>query len=142
VKSLQRVLDEARRIISPLVRRERSLTIEGQLEPLDANLSMAVWAWSEGCLFEDLVDYTTTSDGDLVRAFRHTVDLLRQVRRAVEGDPALQDKLQGCIYRLNRGVVDAERQLRISEEADLRETWEAEPRPEGEERREGAPAVG
>lgn len=120
-KSLQRVLDEARRIIAPLVRRERSLTIEGQLKPLDANLTMAVWAWSEGVRFEELADFTTTPDGDLVRAFRHTVDLLRQARRALEGDPELQDKLQRCIYRLNRDVVDAERQLRRSEERDAEE---------------------
>lgn len=133
-KSLQRVLDEARRILSPLVRRERSLTIEGQLKPLDANLTMAVWAWSEGAPFEELVDFTTTPEGDLVRAFRHTVDLLRQLRRALEGDLELQSKLQRCIYRLNRDVVDAERQLRLSEEREAEEASRLELGPNMEAR--------
>jgi len=113
-KNLQRVLDEARRVLSRFARREQMLAIDSRLEPLDAHLTMAVQAWSEGCPFEDLREYTSSSPGDLVRALRHTVDLLRQLRRAVEGDVELQDKLLNCVYRLNRDVVDAERQLRLS----------------------------
>ncbi|HIE51635.1 MAG TPA: DEAD/DEAH box helicase [Armatimonadetes bacterium] len=114
-KRLRRLLDRAQQVLSAVEEYERQLGIDHQLKPLDPSLTLAVQAWSEGCAFEDLAAYTTTPDGDLVRAFRHTIDLLRQLRRTLEGDYHLQDKITACIARLNRDVVDAERQLRISE---------------------------
>ena len=46
------------------------------------------------------------------------IDFLRQTRRAMHGHTALLDKLDRCVTKINRGVVDAERQLRIGQEGD------------------------
>jgi hypothetical protein len=37
------------------------------------------------------------------------------MRRAMEGHEALRDKISRCIAKINRDVVDAERQLRVEQ---------------------------
>ena len=70
-------------------------------------------AWSQGCEFEELHKYADLADGDFVRSFRLVIDFLRQTRRAMAGHVTLLDKLDLCVAKINRDVVDAERQLRI-----------------------------
>lgn len=109
---LRRFLLRAEAILQPLLRRERQLHIEDPSPSLTPVLSAAMEAWSEGAEFAKVLWLADADEGDVVRAFRHTIDLLRQLRRAVAGDVELQDKLSRCIARINRDVVDAERQLR------------------------------
>ena len=83
---------------------------------LDLQLCSAMLAWSRGCPFDRLDRYARVDAGDFVRTFRLVIDQLRQVRRAMSGHTALIDKLNRCIEKINRDVVDAERQLRIGHE--------------------------
>jgi superfamily II RNA helicase len=108
------VFYKADKCIDQLRRREQLFGIKGvQVKLLDSSLTSAVYAWGkEKCEFEELRKYTDASEGDLVRAFRMTIDLLRQTQRAVAGHAALYEKLENSINKINRGVVDAERQLR------------------------------
>ena len=105
---------KADKCVHQLRRREQLFGIKGvQVKSLDASLTSAVYAWSkERCEFEDLAKHTDASDGDLVRAFRMTIDLLRQTQRAVAGHNTLREKMERSIKKINRGVVDAEKQLR------------------------------
>lgn len=112
-----------KRLINPIIsgpsrrmkriqKREETLGIDMPLKELDTKLSAAVYEWSRGCAFDELADYTDSSPGDLVRYFRLAGDLLRQMRRVVSKDDALFGKIDMCISKINRDVVDAERQLR------------------------------
>ena len=83
---------------------------------LELRLCTAMLAWSRGCEFDRLGEYADLDAGDFVRAFRLVIDQLRQIRRAMKGHTALIDKLNQCIGKINRDVVDAERQLRIGQE--------------------------
>lgn len=83
---------------------------------LELRLCTAMLAWSRGCEFDRLEEYAHLDAGDFVRTFRLVIDQLRQIRRAMEGHTALIDKLNRCIGKINRDVVDAERQLRIGQE--------------------------
>ncbi len=83
---------------------------------LELRLCTAMLAWSQGCEFENLEKYARLDAGDFVRNFRLVIDQLRQIRRAMVGHAALVDKLNRCIDKINRDVVDAERQLRIGQE--------------------------
>ncbi len=88
-----------------------------ELTPLlELHLCSAMRAWSRGCEFNDLTDYADVDPGDFVRTFRLVIDQLRQIRRAMPAHTALVDKLNRCIGKINRDVVDAERQLRIGQE--------------------------
>ena len=83
---------------------------------LELRLCPAMLAWSQGCEFDQLEKFARLDAGDFVRTFRLVIDQLRQIRRAMVGHTALVDKLNRCIEKINRDVVDAERQLRIGQE--------------------------
>ena len=83
---------------------------------LELRLCTAMLAWSRGCDFDALEKYARLDAGDFVRTFRLVIDQLRQIRRAMGGHTVLVDKLNRCIGKINRDVVDAERQLRIGQE--------------------------
>ncbi|MXY27325.1 DEAD/DEAH box helicase [Candidatus Poribacteria bacterium] len=83
---------------------------------LELRLCTAMLAWSRGCDFDKLERYARVDPGDFVRTFRLVIDQLRQIRRAMSQHTALVEKLNRCIEKINRDVVDAERQLRIGQE--------------------------
>ena len=117
-KKIMRLL----RIMDKEIEAIRILEEQYQVDPMTpklvTKLSTAMLAWSQGCEFETLPQYASLADGDFVRAFRLVIDLLRQVRRAVVGQhDVLLDKLDRCLDKINRDVVDAERQLRAGQEA-------------------------
>ena len=84
---------------------------------LELRLCTAMLAWSRGCDFDKLEKYARLDAGDFVRSFRLVIDQLRQIRRTMKGHTALVEKLNRCIGKINRDVVDAERQLRIGQES-------------------------
>ena len=83
---------------------------------LEFRLCTAMLAWSRGCEFDQLEKYAHLDAGDFVRTFRLVIDQLRQIRRTMTGHTVLVDKLNQCIGKINRDVIDAERQLRIGQE--------------------------
>ena len=91
---------------------------------LEFRLCTAMLAWSRGCKFDELEKYADLDPGDFVRNFRLVIDQLRQIRRAMTGHNVLVDKLNRCIEKINRDVVDAERQLRIGQEVSEQMTQE------------------
>ena len=77
----------------------RNLSIFG----LTARIPL-VESWAEGKSFSQLVDEFELAEGDIIRIFRQTIDLLEQVRRATDSE-ALKDKLTGAINLLDKEVV-------------------------------------
>ncbi len=70
-------------------------------------------AWAEGESFAVLESMGNLAPGDLVRTFRMTIQLLRQVFHAIpRGDP-VQETLREAVDRIDRDVVDAKRQLEL-----------------------------
>ncbi len=79
----------------------------------DWGLSQGVVAWCRGCDFEELEETTQAPPGDVCRTFRMAVQLLRQVRRTLDKDDSLHDRLSEAVDALNREEVDARRQLEL-----------------------------
>ena len=115
-KQLKRLLEAADGEIEPVRVLEQQYQVAETMPTLETKLSTAILAWSQGCEFEELREYVELADGDFVRAFRLVIDFLRQMRRAMVGHTALLDKIDRCLDKINRDVVDAERQLRIAQE--------------------------
>ena len=115
-KKIKRLL----RTVDKEIEAIRILEEKYQVDPVTPNIvtkmSAAMLAWSQGCEFETLPQYVKLADGDFVRAFRLVIDLLRQVRRAAVGHDTLLDKVDRCLDKINRDVVDAERQLRAGQD--------------------------
>ncbi len=115
-KRLRRLLRAADREIEFVRALEEQYQVAETTPKLEIKLSTAMLAWSQGCEFEALHQYVDLADGDFVRAFRLVIDLLRQMRRAMIEHAALLDKIDRCLDKINRDVVDAERQLRAGQE--------------------------
>ena len=115
-RRLIRLLKTADREIDSVRILEEQYQVAEITPVMETKLSTAILAWSEGCEFEELHQYVMLADGDFVRSFRLVIDLLRQMHRAMAGHTALLDKIDRCLAKINRDVVDAERQLRIGQE--------------------------
>lgn len=74
------------------------------IKPLDVRLSHVMTAWCDGEDFEEIMKRCAIPEGDLIRAFRQCIDLMRQMRDAIK-DQSLRDKLLICLDLLNRDIV-------------------------------------
>lgn len=110
---LRAMRKSAYRAVDPLLRAEARHEVEDPVKELDFRLMSAVQAWADGCEWHELPAYTGAGDGDLVRHFRLAIQLLRTTYHALEPKDPLRPRLRGAVDRLNRGLVDAERQLRL-----------------------------
>ncbi len=101
------------RAVDEILIAEASLDLEDRTKELDFRLSSAVNAWAKGSDWRQLEAHTSASDGDLVRYLRLTIQLMRNTAYALDKDDPLRDKLLAAVRKVNRDVVDAERQLRL-----------------------------
>jgi superfamily II RNA helicase len=67
----------------------------------------------DGAEFEELAQGTDTTPSDIVRHFRMAVQLMRQVRRAIDPSWNLCETLTATMENMNRDIVDARRQLEL-----------------------------
>ena len=99
--------------LDAIQRVEDAQDLEDRTKSMEFKMASAVLAWAKGATWGELEAHTGASDGDLVRFFRLALQLLRNTMYALEKHDPLRDKLHGAARRLNRDVVDAERQLRL-----------------------------
>ena len=124
-KKMLSILGAATDEIMYIRKLEDKLNVTELVPYLETRLCTAMLAWSRGCSFDELPEYADIDDGDFVRSFRLVIDQLRQIRRSMTGHTTLTEKLNRCIGKINRDIVDAERQLRIGQEQDLEPTLES-----------------
>jgi len=101
------------RIIDRLINAEAKHGIPPTVRPPNFMIGAVTCAFATGASFDELAEYTNASQGDMVRVFRLTVQVLRQLRKAIHGRKELDQKLDDAIYSLNRDAVDAKRQLEL-----------------------------
>jgi superfamily II RNA helicase len=101
------------RVVENLIRQERELGIPPSVRPPNFRIAAAVNAWCQGKGFADMREHCTAPNGDIVRVFRLTVQLLRQLRSAVPPRSPLAVLLERSRELLNRDEVDAARQLSL-----------------------------
>lgn len=86
--------------------REMELTFLGYSElEFNDHVGHAALAWSRGKSFTDVLGMSQLDEGDVVYAFRRSIDVLRQVRNAAREDNVLAAKLSDCIARMDRDEV-------------------------------------
>jgi superfamily II RNA helicase len=105
----------ASEIIYDVQRMEKRNGIITGIKPLEFQLSAATYAWSRGEPFSKLAAYTSAAEGDLIRTFRLTVQLHRQLIHTLNNSSSeLRSKIAEALRKLCRDEVDAEHQLRLS----------------------------
>lgn len=104
---------EVSRFLASLASREAAWGIAPPMKLPDWGLTAVVAAWCSGADFEALEEQVDIPAGDLVRSLRMAVQLMRQVRRAIDPSWDLHDRLQDAIAVLDRDEVDARAQLEL-----------------------------
>ena len=99
--------------LSLIHRAEQSFGIRPKSKAPHFQLSVAIESWFHGAPFEKLTRLCDVDEGEIVRYFRMTVQLLRQLNETPAADEALRKKTALALARINRDVVDAEQQLRL-----------------------------
>lgn len=105
--------NRAQKRMREFARAELAAGIEKTVRELDFGLASAIDAWAQGETFSGLGRYTSLLDGDLVRSFRLTIQVLRQLAWALPKDNPTAEAASAAITLLNRDEVDAERQLSV-----------------------------
>jgi superfamily II RNA helicase len=78
------------------------------------HLAHAMDAWMSHAPFDQLTKLCDVDEGEIVRYFRMTVQLLRELADSPVGDERLKATAEKAWRRINRDVIDAETQLRLS----------------------------
>ncbi|MFH1888727.1 MAG: DEAD/DEAH box helicase [Candidatus Omnitrophota bacterium] len=76
------------------------------------HLSNCMEAWLRGTTFDKILRFTDTDEGEIVRYFRMSVQILREINDAKVASCILKDRIKETIRVINRDIIDAEKQLR------------------------------
>lgn len=101
------------RLIKDMSRVERRFGIEPPMREADWGLTRPLLDWMRGASLEELEERSEVGAGDFVRTLRMTVQLMRNTKRSIDKAWDLHDALGDAILLINRGEVDAARQLEL-----------------------------
>ncbi|MCB9799771.1 MAG: DEAD/DEAH box helicase [Candidatus Omnitrophica bacterium] len=108
----QHLCDMAAHYFQKIHRKEFHHKIYPYTKPPHFNLAAVVEAWAQGENFDKLFRITAADEGELVRHFRMIIQLLRELAHASEASEKIRASAGLAILKINRDVVDAEKQLR------------------------------
>lgn len=75
------------------------------------HLTPAIVAWMRGEDFGQILRYVDADEGEIVRFFRMSIQILREILEAPIS-PQLRERIYKIIRTINRDVIDSEKQLR------------------------------
>ncbi|SPF42553.1 putative helicase [Candidatus Desulfosporosinus infrequens] len=67
----------------------------------DPRVAGITYAWSQGKTFVEVQSLCNLDEGDIISVFRRTIDLMRQMREAIN-DSALRTRLKACMEKIDR----------------------------------------
>jgi len=74
-------------------------------------MAKAMDMWMRGEQFAQILRFTDTDEGEVIRYFRMAVQILREIQDAPIS-PVLEERIKKAVHLISRDVVDAEKQLR------------------------------
>jgi len=97
------------------VRRIQSLEKKHGIMPLSKiyhfHLSACLEAWMNGEDFDKILKHGQVDEGELIRYFRMAIQILREILDT-HISPELKRRIKNALALINRGIIDAEKQLR------------------------------
>ncbi|MBU2103028.1 MAG: hypothetical protein KKF80_06495, partial [Candidatus Omnitrophica bacterium] len=111
-KPTKRFKKDLNKFVGDIHREERRMRIFPLSKKFYFYLSEAAGAWFDGAGFERLEKLCGVDEGEIVRNFRMSIQVLREMLTSQIISEPLKMKITHCLRRVNRDVVDAEKQLR------------------------------
>jgi len=111
-KKVKRLKKEADRLIKDIHKKERKFRIYPLSKKFYFHISEAARAWIEGTNFYKLDRLCPLDEGEIVRYFRMSIQVLREIITSCAIKEDFRKKVKKCMERANRDVINAEAQLR------------------------------
>jgi superfamily II RNA helicase len=111
-KKIKSLKNELNRFIAFIHKEERIFRVFPLSKKFYFHLSEAASAWYFGTNFNRLSKICEVDEGEIVRYFRMSIQVLREMRTSQAINEQLKTKIINCLHRVKRDVVDAEKQLR------------------------------
>jgi len=112
VKSLETLTTE---VVRGIHRFEKKLHVDYPSKPFFYDLSASLMGWMKNQDFYTITEELQVDEGEVIRYYRMSIQVLREMLETPVSD-TLKDKIKKAIQLVNRGVIDAEKQLRKSAE--------------------------
>ena len=109
---LHRILRDVEKAYYQIELVEGSYRIENPVRCPEPNLMKATELWLKDANFQDAVQASKIDEGELIRYFRMVIQLARQLTQAPNVSEKIVKTAEDLRRLMDRGVVDAERQLR------------------------------
>lgn len=108
LKGLQNVTDDVVRRIQKM---EKKLRIIPFSKIYYYELSHCLEAWMSNEEFDKMLSYGDVDEGEIIRYFRMAIQILREILDT-RCSPMLKENVKKAARLINRGIIDAEKQLR------------------------------
>ncbi|MGB2706322.1 MAG: DEAD/DEAH box helicase [Candidatus Omnitrophota bacterium] len=108
LKGLQNVTDDVVRRIQKM---EKKLRIIPLSKIYYYELSHCLEAWMSNEEFDKMLSYGDVDEGEIIRYFRMAIQILREILDT-RCSPMLKENVKKAARLINRGIIDAEKQLR------------------------------
>lgn len=96
---------------------EAAAGLPPSLKQIDEAMSGAAFEYASGREFDELQRFTEAASGDVVRAFRMTVQYLRHLRKVTRNSyPELSERFAKAVDCIYRGPVDVRAELGLGED--------------------------
>lgn len=113
-KAGRRIKSVCEELYEEIKHRERRYRIYPFTKLPAFHLCTCMEAWLRGTKFDKILQFTDTDEGEVVRYFRMSVQILREINEAKVASHILKDRVRETMRVINRDIVDAEKQLRES----------------------------
>lgn len=110
----QSISNEARKALNQIKNIRRKIAIVQRDCDIDTEMyinsyySPLIEMWVEGTTWKELSEMTESSEGDVVRIFKRTIDVLRQIANAQYINPQLNDTAKEAIKAILREPIDVD----------------------------------
>lgn len=112
VKRLKGIEELSDKIVLHIQKMERHLNIVPLSKRYCYAISACLEAWMNGEEFEKILRYAEVDEGELIRYFRMAIQILREILKTPV-PPHVKERVKKALNLMNRGIIDAEKQLRL-----------------------------
>jgi superfamily II RNA helicase len=110
IKSLETITTE---VVRGIHRFEKKKRLGYLSKPFFYDLSIPLLEWMRSDSLQDIIDRLNIDEGEVIRYFRMSIQVLREMLETPASED-LKKKINCAIGLINRGVIDAEEQLKKS----------------------------
>ncbi len=103
----RKVLNQLKNVRKKIAVVQRDYDIDTEMY-INSYYSPLIEMWVEGMSWEELTGMTQSSEGDVVRVFKRTIDILRQIANAQYINPQLNETAKNAIKAILKEPIDVD----------------------------------